>query len=507
MGRNGREHAGRYHHLSALLALVATAVALASDLSAQDPHVQLDAYGEVRDEVFDYMRMPLSEEDRIYGNIDGGHVKEMLNEVVAISRRSRADGNRNWGRQAGTKYEVMTADLAESKFRALGMEVNRVPFPIAPQWMYRDWNVTAQGSGKTLSFPTVFPPRRSGAPPNPATTIPTPLDLEAVWVGLGTAADFAGEDVRGKAVVFQSINAPGAMGSSERWENVGPRAEEMGAALLIGIFGYSENLMVMERLGTGRLPGFWMGYEDGRELRDLIAEGPVRIAASMDVDIVEGLTSPSQYGTLPGMSDETIIVTAHMDGWFDAALDNASGMAVMMALAEHFARRPREERRRTMIFVATAGHHIGSPNSPYMRDQGMLENTALLLNCEHIAPAEFLRWGTEFRRTTGITPRRWWVHGSDQLLDLTLDAYRTFGVSIVGPMHEAMTGETGRISRDAPSIQLIRSPEHKHTDMDIPALVPSVGIEAVARAFAKIVDGVNELTLAEVRPPRQTTLR
>jgi hypothetical protein len=206
---------------------------------------------------------------------------------------------------------------------------------------------------------------------------------------------------------------------------------------------------------------------------------------------------------LPGATDENIIVTAHMDGWFDAALDNASGVAVMVALVEHFARIPREQRRRNMIFVGTAGHHIGSPNSPYLRDQGMLEKTALLLNAEHIAPAQFLPWSTELRRTAGISPRRWWVHGSDELLGITLDAYRTFGVSIVGPMHPSASGEIGQIDEEAPSIQLIRSPEHKHTDLDIPELIPSVGLEAVTRAFAKIIDGVNTLTLDDLQRRRE----
>ena len=28
---------------------------------------------------------------------------------------------------------------------------------------------------------------------------------------------------------------------------------------------------------------------------------------------------------------------AHMDGWFDATLDNASGLSTLLTLAEHFA--------------------------------------------------------------------------------------------------------------------------------------------------------------------------
>ena len=49
-------------------------------------------------------------------------------------------------------------------------------------------------------------------------------------------------------------------------------------------------------------------------------------------------------------------------------------------------------------------------------------------------------------------------------------------------------------------MQLIRSPEHKHTDWDVPELVPAAGMEAVARAFAKIIDGANRLDVEELRP-------
>ena len=129
----------------------------------------------------------------------------------------------------------------------------------------------------------------------------------------------------------------------------------------------------------------------------------------------------------------------------------------------------------------------------------MLEKTALMINCEHIAPPQFVAFNTELRLTNTVSPRRWWVHGSRHLLDMTLDAYRTFGVSVIGEMDGRATGEMMAIDKDAPSVQLIRSPEHKHTDGDVPALVPAAGLEAVARAFAKIIDQANTLDLGELR--------
>jgi hypothetical protein len=99
--------------------------------------------------------------------------------------------------------------------------------------------------------------------------------------------------------------------------------------------------MIRNPDGTARYTGTQVGptgFEDGRRLRDLVATGETaRITATLDTEIRKGLRSHSVFGTLPGTTDETIYVMAHMDGHNDAALDNASGMAVMIGLADYFA--------------------------------------------------------------------------------------------------------------------------------------------------------------------------
>ncbi len=77
-------------------------------------------------------------------------------------------------------------------------------------------------------------------------------------------------------------------------------------------------------------------------------------------------------------------------------------------------------------------------------------------------------------------------------------------MTVTGAMDGRATGEMMAIDKEAPSVQLIRSPEHKYTDGDVPALVPAAGLETVARAFAKIIDGANELDLAKLQAgPKQ----
>ena len=166
----------------------------------------LDPDGRVRDESF----LPgpvLSAADRKYGDIDGTRMKALVNDVVAISRKSRDDGNKYWGRISGTKYEVMTGDLIEAKFRSLGMtDIHRREFDLPPQWFPIDWSLTATGGGKTQTFKTLLPALHS-------VPIAGELDVDAVWVGLGTAADFAGRDVRGKAAVSTRCSRQGRWAS------------------------------------------------------------------------------------------------------------------------------------------------------------------------------------------------------------------------------------------------------------------------------------------------------
>ena len=112
-------------------------------LEAQDYRVLLDASGEVRDDAYDHLRRAVFGSDRVYEGIDGRHLKTLMNEVVAISRRSRDDGNRFWGRISGTEYEALTADWSKRKFRALGLEdIRTQEFELGRQWFPIDWSLS-----------------------------------------------------------------------------------------------------------------------------------------------------------------------------------------------------------------------------------------------------------------------------------------------------------------------------------------------------------------------------
>ena len=60
--------------------------------------------------------MPEGEEQ--YGAIDGYRIKEWVHDIVAISERSRDEGDPYWGRVAGTKYDRVVIDWLAASSRS-----------------------------------------------------------------------------------------------------------------------------------------------------------------------------------------------------------------------------------------------------------------------------------------------------------------------------------------------------------------------------------------------------
>jgi hypothetical protein len=450
-----------------------------------------------------FIRMPLPPGQEKYGRLTGARLKGFVNEITAVSRQSRDDGDLLWGRIAGTKYDDMVETIVENKFKEFGLsDVRRQYFTLPPQWFPTAWQFRAAGSGKTLTFKTIQAGRGSKATP------PGGLDLDAVWVGLGSEADFAGRDVKGKLAVLHSFPMPSVVGHSAGYNGAMRRAVEKGAAAILINVAIPGNLLTAVSAPEG-LTTFSFGTEDAAAFQQLLVQGPVKVHLELATEMRSGLRDANVWGSLPGTSDEDMIIMAHHDAFYEGALDNASGMAVMLGLAEYYSKIPREQRRRTLKFVTTSGHHVGSDGTRWMHDNKdtFLAKTALLINCEHVSAIQMHwdRFGANLRRSDNIAARRWWVNGSGALARVVLSAYKMFGVTIYDDMDATTTGDMSHIDRDAPSVQLIESALFYHTDRDRPDYVPEPGLEAVARAYAKIIDDVNTMDRAALMPESMPT--
>lgn len=471
-----------------LLALASLSVVA----SAQQPGKPLYALED------SYLRWRLLPSEQAYLSIDGKHLKQYVEDLTAISRRYRDRGHPQfWGRITGTEADAENARWLLEQFRKIGLaDVHEQSLDLPPQWMPASWAVTASAGGKTVSLESARPTSTSPGTPQGG------LDLEAVDVALATEGDLAGRDLREKAVFFYSPDYTSRQAPISDYAI--KRINERGAAAIFVIVGLPGNLRTQFYPVGSTVPTFSLGLQDGNAIRDLIGRSrggpPARVKINLDVKTVPNLKTATVWGSLPGTSDETIFVVAHRDGWFEGATDNGSGVATMLGLAEYFAKIPKEQRRRTIYFLGTSGHHDNSGMTGHWlaAHKEVFAKTALIINCEHTSAEQLVYRSGVIRRTNTTVPLRWYVGGSPRLEQIAVKAYDTFGVATYAEPEAAAGGEMGPYYRLAPSLQLIEGNLYWHSDHESADVVPPTGLAATTRAYAKIIADVNGLDLKDL---------
>jgi hypothetical protein len=443
-------------------------------------------------------RLTPSEQD--YSSIDGAHLKQYVEEWTAMSRRYRDNGHpQYWGRITGTEADTENAQWMLAKFRQIGLsDVHEQMFDLPPQWMPQSWSVVASGDGKTLPLGTAQPTYLAVGTPSEG------LDLEAVYVGLASDADLKlSRDVRGKAVFFYSTD------TSSRHAPISDyaikRIGERGAAAIFVIQGIPGNERTQFYPVNSPVPTFSLGLKDGLSARDLIAaanaaDKPARVKIKLDIQRVANLKSGTVWGTLPGTTDENVMVVAHRDGWFEGANDNAAGAATMIGLAEYFAKIPKERRHRTIIFLGTTGHHNNSAESGtwFAQHPEVFGKTAVLLNAEHTGGMDT---GAGSIRLSNAPAAYNWYGTGPQLSDIIVKAMDAFGVPSFPQSSPSPPGEIGRYYRLAPSVEIINSGYVWHSDQETAETISTTGLAGVTRTYAKVIADTDSISLADMRKP------
>ncbi len=457
----------------------------------------------------EYLWWQLPASEAAYERIDGYRIKRHVEEIAAIARRSRDDGNPHWGIIAGQPYHDEARAWIAAHFERLGLEdVQHQIYDLDPQWVPVSWELSVTAEGRTTRLESAHVPY--GAVGTPAAGI----DLDPVWVGLGAESDFLGRDVRGKAVFIIALPRPTARGHSGH--PGARRAVERGAAAIVWVYGLQGNPAIQPMGARYPIPAFTVGLHDGELVEGLIGggQGPMLHLRS-EVERVPGLQAGDVYGVLPGTTDENIVVVAHFDSFFEGALDNASGVAGMVALAEYFAALPREDRTRNLIFAGICCHHGGaglggSPTGSFWMVEAMrreLDLTALVLNMEHLSQTQTyaaspgsrgyaLPDGLVYSNT--VSARRWFASGTETFREMVARTWRDFGVAIYAAPETRPGGELGAFPPVAPSLHIIDHTFY-HTSMDTPDLVPAAGLQNTVQAFAKIIDEVDTMEMREIR--------
>lgn len=435
--------------------------------------------------------------------------------------------NRRVGEPGGAAGE----DYFFEKLTEFGLsDVREEPIYI-DVWRADDWSLVVDAGNESVEIPASFCVYTGFTPREGVTG-------GLVYVGRGTESDFRKKDVAGKIVVadldFGSMpyfpvillkglffydpgktigwwDSQAVPWSRKNWRtnyldddesaDAYSRAFHLDAAGLVWILAdqptnNDTNYALHDGVMKG-LPSLYVGKEDGKLLRELAGD-PLATATLTQTGSIEPGVMHEVYGMLPGISDEAILITCHHDAPYKGYIQDATGMAAVLALAEYFSGLDREDRPRTLIFLANAGHFYGDRGIEVLVErhrEDFFSDVVLTINLEQVAAGEFVEGPDGEYVATGLPqPRVVMVPESDAVVDTISDAIRSWNLtrSIVIPLTAFSDRPPGAVrpifDEGIPIIQYISGPVYLLSDADTRDKIDQDELVPTVSAFIDIIE-------------------
>ncbi len=308
-------------------------------------------------------------------------------------------------RRPGFPGDLATEEFLVEKFREYGLqEVAAEPVP-TNCWKSEKIGLTLGDTGVAIPCTGI---------PYTAWTSDQGIDSEMVYVGEGMPEDLEGKDLTGKIVVFDArfsdfsaamlkeaaidifdpdSNIPDGVLHKANWLITNFTSyylfQVQGASAVVGLLVDSPidgcSYYVPYDGFLKELPAVWVGRDSADTVRQAAQAG--KTANLLTFGETPQVDTHNIVGLVPGTGDEAILLTSHHDGPFASAVEDGSGISILLALAKHFGSRPKTLDR-TLIFVASSGHfHGGIGNRVYVdqHKNDWVPKIAAALGMEHIA--------------------------------------------------------------------------------------------------------------------------
>lgn len=302
---------------------------------------------------------------------------------------------------------------------------------------------------------------------------------------------------------------------AEQFQAVMEPSIDAGAVAFIGTLsdypGDSCRYFVPYDAHTRPIPGVWVKGSDGARLRDLLAAGPVRVRLHVE-STEEDAPSSNVVGELPGADDETVIIASHHDGPWASAVEDASGIALVLAQATYWAGIPAEERPHRMVFLLQGGHMAGGAGlAAYVGEhREELDRCVLQIHLEHAALDVVEAEDGSISVGDLCTPRWWFTSRIPPLEDAVLAAIEAEGLGrslLVAPdALGAMPTTDGALFYPAgvPIVHHLAAPHYLFDEMDTLDKIDRGGLEPLGRATIRIVESTAGVSAAELRAQQVT---
>ena len=309
-------------------------------------------------------------------------------------------------RNPGTPGDRATQTYILQKFSDYGLKsATRDPFEI-PMFHPKSWRLSLgdNGGSETITIPCSYIPFS-------ASTDEKGITAPLVYVGPGENIDEL--DLKGKIGVYEMKFKPkglktyskilfmydpdSTLESSARVVRAGLEFEykmyEMlkakGAVGMIGLLSGlqwdSDRYYPQMSFGLEKsIPGVWVRPSYCDQVRQWAGKENAVGNLVMTADTSQGETA-NVFAVLPGQIDEYYLVFSQHDTYFDGAVQDASGVAVILALARHFAETSSPLKRGIVFMtVAHTNGRVGELDFIKRHRNDILSKTALVIAVEHI---------------------------------------------------------------------------------------------------------------------------
>ncbi len=255
------------------------------------------------------------------------------------------------------------------------------------------------------------------------------------------------------------------------------------------------------------IPGVWISGSDGAWLRGQLAAGPVRIRLTTDTT-VDPITTYNVVGELPGADENLVIIGSHHDGPWSSAVEDGSGIALVLAQAAYWARRPVSHRPHRLVFLLHAAHVAGFVGQLgfIAAHREELDRTVLELHLEHAAREFVERDGAVV--PTGLNVPRWFftseVPALKTVVRAALVAERVNRSLILAPTAfgpQPPTDAGFYYAAGVPIVNFLAAPWYLVDRADRLDKVDTAGLVPLTRAGIRIIESTRGMSPADWRTP------
>jgi hypothetical protein len=282
-----------------------------------------------------------------------------------------------------------------------------------------------------------------------------------------------------------------------------------GAAAFIGtLTGYpgdSHEYYVPYDAKERPIPGVWISGSDGARLRAMLAAGSVRVGISVDAPC-RPITTHNVVGELPGADDETVIIGSHHDGPWSSAVEDGSGIALVLAQAAYWARVPREQRPHRLVFLLNSGHMFGGAGAEAFvhTHRAELERVVLEVHLEHAANEFSERDGV--LAASGQPEARWWFTSKSPQLEASVrgaieaeDMRRSFILPPTALGRRPTTDGSEFYVAGVPIVNFLTAPFYLFDSMDTMDKIHRPTLAPLTRAAVRIIESTAGVSAAAMR--------